>query len=391
MKYNFDEIINRKHTNCIKYDCCEPIFGTNDVFPMWVADMDFRVADFIMDALKNRLNHPIFGYFDHSEGFYNSIIEWMEKRHNWNIKKEWLCFSPGICTAISVIIHALTNPNDKIIIQTPVYHPFGNIINELNRKAVRNPLYIDNDLYKMDFADLECKLKDNAKMLILSNPHNPVGRCWTPEELTKLAELCLKYNCILLSDEIHSDIIIDGYKHTAVSTLSDKIANNTITCMSPSKTFNIAGLSTSEIIIPNKDIYDKVNNYLTNSLHLMGNVFGDTALEAAYKYGSDWVDELNLYLTRNANTCIEYIKSNLPMLKTYKHQATYLLWVNFKGLNLTHQQLNSLLINKAKLGLNDGLIFGQEGECFMRINYACPRKLLIQALDNLKTAINENC
>jgi len=381
MNYNFDEIIDRSNSNSLKYDKREAIFGTNDVLPMWVADMDFRTPDFVLDAIQKRLENPVLGYFYHSKAFYSSIINWMEKRHNWHLEEEWINFSPGIVTGLSVIVRAFTNKGDKIIVQTPVYHPFYYVIENQERKIVRNPLLKKEDQYYIDFDDLEMKLKEGAIMLILSNPHNPVGRCWTPEELQKLGEMCVKYNCLLVSDEIHSDLIMTGYRHTPVARISEKIAQNTITCMAPSKSFNLAGMSSSEIIISNPVIRKQLEKYLIDRLHLhLGNAFGDVALEAAYNYGAEWIDELCKYLTENVIFAKNFIATKLQGVKTFRHEGTYLLWVDFSDTGLSHKELNDLLILKAGLGFNDGAIFGKEGEKCMRINLACPRKIVEEAM-----------
>lgn len=385
MNYDFDEIIDRTNSSSLKYDKREVIFGTQEVLPMWVADMDFRTPDFVLNAIKNRLSNPVLGYFYHSTAFYSSIINWMEKRHNWVIEKEWINFSPGIVTGLSVIVQAFTNKGDKIIVQPPVYHPFYYVIENQERIIVRNPLLKKEDQYYFDFDDLELKLKEGVSMLILSNPHNPVGRCWTKEELQKLGEMCLKYNCLLVSDEIHSDLIMTGYQHIPVARISEKIAQNTITCMAPSKSFNLAGMSTSQIIISNPLIRKQLEKYLIDRLHLhLGNTFGDVALEAAYNNGAEWMDQLCQYLTGNVIFAKNFIANNLTGIKTFRHEGTYLLWVDFSNIALSHKELNDLLIFKAGLGFNDGAIFGKEGEKCMRINLACPRKIVEEAMSRMK-------
>lgn len=385
MNYDFDEIIDRTNSSSLKYDKREVIFGTQDVLPMWVADMDFRTPDFVLNAIKNRLSNPVLGYFYHSNAFYSSIINWMEKRHNWVIEKEWINFSPGIVTGLSVIVRAFTNKGDKIIVQPPVYHPFYYVIENQERIIVRNPLLKKEDQYYFDFDDLELKLKEGASMLILSNPHNPIGRCWTQEELQKLGEMCLKYNCLLVSDEIHSDLIMTGYQHIPVARISKKIAQNTITCMAPSKSFNLAGMSTSQIIISNPLIRKQLETYLIDRLHLhLGNTFGDVALEAAYNNGAEWIDQLCKYLTGNVIFAKNFIATNLTGIKTFRHEGTYLLWVDFSNIALSHKELYDLLICKAGLGFNDGAIFGKEGEKCMRINLACPRKIVEEAMSRMK-------
>lgn len=381
--YNFDEIIPRQGSGCLKYDKVNEFLGCEDVLPMWVADMDFKTPDFIIDAMKQRLEHPIMGYFYHTEGFYRAMVTWMQKRHQWNISAKWICFSPGIVAGLSFLVQTFTRKGDKILIQTPVYHPFYEVVEKNGREIIANPLRIVGDRFEMDFNDLEAKLQQRPRLMIISNPHNPVGRCWTVDELKQLAELCLKYNCLLVSDEIHSDLMMRGFKHTPVAKISEEIAQNTITCMAPSKTFNLAGLASSEIIIPNPDLRAKFKTFMNDTVHIFGNIFGDVALEAAYTHGAPWLDQLRDYLTDNVEYTKNFLAQNMPEVKTYQHEATYLLWVNFKELGLTHEQLWDKLLNVAHLGFNDGKIFGTAGDNFMRINLACPRSTVEEAMNRL--------
>ncbi len=388
MKYNFDEIVCRNGSGCLKYDKVGDFFGSDDVLPLWVADMDFRTPDFILEALRKRLEHPILGYFYHTDEFYRAMVTWMQKRHHWNISAKWICFSPGIVAGLSFLVQTFSEKSDKILIQTPVYHPFYEVIEKNGRTPLFNPLQLVGNRYEMDFNDLEDQLRQGPKMMIISNPHNPVARCWKPEELTTLAELCLKYNCLLISDEIHSDLMMNGFTHTPVAKLSEEIAQNTITCMAPSKTFNLAGLATSEIIIPNPELRTKFKNFMNDTVHIFGNIFGDVALEAAYSKGADWLDQLRDYLTNNVKFCQDFFAKEMPQVKTYQHEATYLLWVNFNGLGLQHDELTQKMIYDAKLAFNDGKMFGTAGENFMRINLACPRSTLAEAMNRLKKTFN---
>lgn len=388
MKYDFDKIIDRKGTGCLKYDKASEFLGGEDLLPMWIADMDLAVPDFIMEALQKRTMHPVFGYFYHTEEFYHSIVRWMQTRHQWNISSKWICFSPGIVAGLSFLVQNFTEKGDKVLIQTPVYPPFYEVVGKNGRQLLANPLKIEDNGFVVDFNDLEEKLKQNPKIMIISNPHNPLGRCWTPDELRQVAELCLKYHCILISDEIHSDLIMKGFHHTPVASLSDDIAQNTITCMSPSKTFNLAGLFTSEIIIPNPEYRARFKNFMNDTVHIYGNVFGDVALEAAYTHGAEWLDQLCAYLTDNVRYCKDFIAQNLPQVRTYRHEATYLMWLDFKGLGLIHEQLSHKLLNDAKVGFNDGKAFGEAGDNCMRINLACPRATVIEAMNRLKKTFN---
>ena len=387
MKYNFDEIVERRGTDCLKYDGMAQFYGSDDNLPMWVADMDFRTPDFILEALKKRLEHPVLGYFNHTERFRQAISSWVLRRHNWRIDNDWILFSPGVVPALAAIVLAFTEPNDKIIVQPPVYHPFFYVVENQRRKIIENPLKLDGENYLFDFEDLEMKLKEGAKLLILSNPHNPVGRCWKPEELRKLSEMCLAYNCIVVSDEIHSDLMINGNRHTVTASLSPEIACNTITCMAPSKTFNMAGLSTSEIIVSNEGYREKINHVLTDGIHIhCGNIFGDIGLIAAYENGDEWLAQLLDYLTENVNYAKRFIKEKLPVLKTFNHEATYLLWVDFSDCGLTHAELTKKLVGEAHLALNDGSIFGRGGAKHFRINLACPKSTVTEALTRLERA-----
>lgn len=387
--YNFDEIIDRKHSNCVKYDGYQDIYGADGLIPLWVADMDFKTPDFVFDAIKERLNHPVLGYFIHSDGFYRSIIQWMERRHQWQVEKDWIYFAPGIVPGLAFLVQAFTAPGDKVLLQTPVYHPFYYVVQNQNREIVRNPLHLVEDHFEMDYEDLETKLKAGVKMMILCNPHNPLGRCWTKEELRKVGELCLQYHCLLVSDEIHSDLMMPGYKHTPVANISKEIAENTITCMAPSKTFNIAGLATSEIIIPNENLRKQFEKVMYDGVHLfVGNIFGELALEACYTYGEEWLEQLLVYLKKNVDFVQQYIKENLPEIKTFRHEATYLPWLDFSGFRMSHEELFRKLADQARVALNDGQIFGEEGRCCFRINVACPKSTLEKAMEQIRTTFH---
>lgn len=387
--YNFDEIIDRKHSNCVKYDGYQDIYGADGLIPLWVADMDFKTPDFVFDAIKERINHPVLGYFIHSDGFYRSIIQWMERRHQWQVEKDWIYFAPGIVPGLAFLVQAFTAPGDKVLLQTPVYHPFYYVVQNQNREIVRNPLHLVEDHFEMDYEDLEAKLKAGVKMMILCNPHNPLGRCWTKEELRKVGELCLQYHCLLVSDEIHSDLMMPGYKHTPVANISKEIAENTITCMAPSKTFNIAGLATSEIIIPNENLRKQFEKVMYDGVHLfVGNIFGELALEACYTYGEEWLEQLLVYLKKNVDFVQQYIKENLPEIKTFRHEATYLPWLDFSGFRMSHEELFRKLADQARVALNDGQIFGEEGRCCFRINVACPKSTLEKAMEQIRTTFH---
>ncbi len=306
----------------------------------------------------------------------------MKRRHDWDIQKEWIGFSPGVVPSISASILAFSNPGDKVIVQSPVYHPFFFSILHQDREVLNNPLKVVDGRYEMDFEDLENKLKTGAKLMLISNPHNPVARAWEPEILERLGNLCIEYNCILVSDEIHSDLILPGYKHTPTAALSKEISMNTITMMAPSKTFNLAGLATAETIIENPKIKEKFDRVLADALHLnMGNVFGPIALEAAYsKEGEEWLEELMVYLENNLKAMNNYLEENHPRIRRYKHEATYLAWLDFSDYGLDHEALKNKLIFEAGLGFNDGNIFGDGGNNKMRVNIALAKSQLMDAL-----------
>lgn len=387
MKYNFDETIAREDTASVKYDLRKLMFGREDVIPMWVADMDFRTPDFIMEAINQRAQHGILGYSIRPESYYHAIESWLMRHHAWKVEPQWICFAPGIVPALNLAVLAFTKPGDRIIIQPPVYFPFFGAVKQNERVLVYNPLCKDNGRYQMDFTHLEKQCKKGAAMLILCNPHNPGGAAWTLKELERLATTCIKYNTLIVSDEIHADLVNIGFKHTVLASISPEIANNTITLTAPSKTFNIAALSTASVIISN-DTLRKQYNDLLETLHLgLGNVFGTVASTAAYSNGDEWLIQLLEYINGNLIYMQQYLEANLPEVKMMKPEATYMVWLNFSAMNLTDAQLNKFLITQAGLGLNQGIQFGKEGKGFMRMNIACPRTTLQKALDNLNEAM----
>ncbi|MDA3814652.1 MAG: PatB family C-S lyase [Candidatus Cloacimonetes bacterium] len=386
----FDRIIDRKNTKCYKWDYNKEIFGKEDLLSMWVADTDFQAPQEVLEILRKRVDHGIFGYTGLTDSFYTSIINWMKNRFDWNIKKDWIVTTPGIVPAINFAVQTYTKKYDKILVQTPVYYPFFTSIENNDRELIISELKLLKDHYAMDFEDLETKFADNIKMMILCSPHNPVSRVWKLGELQQLSELCLKYNVLLLSDEIHSDLILNGNKHIPIPTISKKIANNSLTMFAPSKTFNVAGLSLSFVIIPNKNIRVKFQKTLLNlGLH-GGNVFGIEALEASYRYGQKWLDELLIYIENNYTFVQQYLQNNIPKIKALPMEGTYLLWLDCRGMDLTQKELVKFFINKAGLALNDGTKFGKGGEGFMRMNLGCPRKLIMQALNQLEIAVNSS-
>ncbi|MBS4537239.1 PatB family C-S lyase [Clostridium sp. D2Q-11] len=388
MSYDFDRIIDRKNTASLKWDYTKSFFGEKDVLPLWVADMDFKAPPEVIEALNSRVEHGVYGYSGKPNNFYESIINWMNKKHNWQITKEWISVTPGVVPAINLAILALTEPNDKIIVQTPVYFPFFEAIKNNGRKLVNNPLIVEDNKYKMNFKELEEKIDEDTKMIILCSPHNPVGRVWSQKELSRLVDICIENDILIISDEIHSDIVYKGYRHIPIASLSQEAKERTITFMAPSKTFNVAGLSTAYSIIPNRELRSKFNERL-NTMHLgLSNIFGTIALESCYTYGANWLDQLKSYLESNIEYTINYIKTNLPEIKLIKPEGTYLLWLDFKDLELSEEEIDELLIKKAKVALNKGTMFGEGGEFHRRLNIGCPRRTLEEALYRIKKAIH---
>ncbi len=389
MKYNFDEVIDRSGTNTIKLERLETMFGRNDLIPLWVADMDFLSPPEITKALIERDEHGLFGYTLPSQGYYNSIINWLQNRHSYEVKQEELTFVPGVVKGFAFAMDAFTNEGDAVIIQPPVYHPFKLVTEALNRKVVNNPLVFEDGNYRMDFDDLENKIKDSgAKMLIFCSPHNPVGRVWTKEELSKLAEICYDNNVLVISDEIHSDLAVFGNKHLPFATVSEKAKQNSITLMAPSKTFNIAGIVSSFAVIHNKEIQDKYLAFLSPRELDKGTIPAYVATEAAYNEGGEWLDAAMDYIEGNIEFVNNYLKENIPQIYVVKPEAMFLLWLDCCGLGLKHSELEDLFVNKAKLALNSGIMFGKEGYGFMRLNVGVPRSVLEKALNNLSKAVN---
>lgn len=388
MSFNFNKIIDRTNNFSAKWSEMNKNFGSNDLLPMWVADMDFLTAPCIMEALKDRLEQGIFGYTTRPSSYNESIVNWLDNRFSWKIKKEWLMFSPAVITSISLLIQNLTQKNDKIMIQEPVYSPFHNIVELNERDLVISPLIkLDDGSYIMDYEDIEAKIKD-VKIFILCNPHNPVGRVWTREELTRLGQICLKHNVIVISDEIHSDIILKNHKHTPFASISKEFCKNTITCMAPTKTFNLAGLQSSFLVMSNPYYYEVMDRAFSTLDIKRNNAFSLVATEAAYNYGEDWLDELIKYIEDNVDFAIEYIKTNIPKLKVKKPEGTYLLWVDFNSLNVDEKDLKDALINKGRVALSSGSSFGIGGGGYYRINLACPRAMVLEALKRIEFAIN---
>ncbi|OZU88556.1 cystathionine beta-lyase [Virgibacillus indicus] len=385
----FETLHDRKNTRSVKWDLLEPVFQSSDVLPMWVADMDFKAPDAVNEALIKRAQHGIYGYTVIDEDVKGSIVNWVGKRHNWDIKPDWLSFSSGVVTSLHMAVQAFTEPNDKILIQTPVYTPFYNVIKEHDREVVKNPLALKDNYYTIDFADFEEKLKQGVKAFILCSPHNPVGRVWKKDELLEMARLCLKYDVFIFADEIHSDLVLPGNDHTPFASLSDEIAEKTITCMAPSKTFNLAGLDASYVITSNEELRSKLDaEFNKQGFHNMLNTMGNTALEAAYTYGAPWLDELLQVLQSHQQYVTKMFEEHAKELKVVQSEGTYLLWIDCSALEMNHKELKKFMIEEARVGLNTGVDYGDEGGTFMRMNIACPRVTLEEGVNRIITAVN---
>ncbi len=387
MKYNFDEIIDRNHTDSIKYDMRKNIFGTTDVIPFWVADMDFRTPDFIMKALRNRMKHEIIGYTAKPPQLTTTITEWLYNQHGWQVNKNWITINPGVVPTLAFCVLAYTRPGDQIIVQPPIYFPFFYVIENNGRKIINNPLKLRNGRYFIDFQDLRKKVSSRTKMIFLCNPHNPGGSVWRKDELLQLAEICAEYDLLIVSDEIHSDLILFGHKHIPIASLGKETAHRTITSLSTSKTFNMAGLSISYTVISNTRLRNELSNILGDFHLSYGNTAGLVTMEAAYRYGEDWLRQLLDYLEGNINWLENFLQHRLPEIKLIKPEGTYLVWLDFRKLGMDQNDLSKFLIHKAGLGFSDGPSFGIGGEGFQRMNLACPRSLIEKGMIQLEQAL----
>lgn len=385
--YNFDQVIDRRGTHAIKTDVLKDRYGHEDLIPLWVADMDFLSPPAIAEAIIERARHGVFGYTAPSEAYYQSIINWVDSQHDWKINKEWISFIPGIVKGIAFAIDCFTNSHQHIIIQPPVYHPFRIIPTLHRRTVVDNELILVAGQYKMDIIGLRNKINDSCRMLILCNPHNPGGRVWTRQELIDIADICYDKNILVISDEIHSDLAFGKHKHIPFASVSEKAAQNSITFMAPSKTFNIAGIVSSFSVIPNNELRKKFHDYLTRSELGEGHIFAYLAAQAAYEHGKEWLTEAKKYIWDNICFVDEYLKKNIPQIEVMIPEASFLVWLDCRKLGLKQNDLVSLFVDDARLALNNGTMFGAGGEGFMRMNVGTSRSVLEKALDNLKKAI----
>jgi len=387
MKYNFDEIIPRRHTNCFKYDFGAEIGKPADVIPMWVADMDFQTPPEVTAKIIAAARHAVYGYSLVSDAYRTAVGDWFERRFDYRPERDWLVTSPGVVFAVATAIRSQTEPGQAVLIQEPVYHPFTRLITANGRKMVNNGLIYKDGRYTMDLNDFEKQIVEHqVKLFILCNPHNPVGRVWTKEELTAMGEICLKRDCLVAADEIHCDFIRPGHRHQVFAALSPEFAANSIICTAPSKTFNLAGLQASNIFIANKEVREKFIREKNNAGYSELNTLALVACQAAYQHGGDWLDQLLAYLESNFDLLKKEIGS-MPGIKMAEPEGTYLAWLDFRGLGLSAEALDDLVTNKAKLWLDEGPKFGRGGDGFYRMNLACPRGTLERALTQLRAAL----
>ena len=388
MTYNFDEIIDRRNTGAIKLERRKALYGSDDVLPLWVADMDFRTPDFIFEAIRERCEHPILGYSMPPKEFYPSLINWIKDHHQWELKRSWIGFLPGIVPGLSFAVQSLTVPGDEVIVQPPVYYPFFHVVTNNNRVVINNPLKETNGRYEIDFDDLESKITSKTKMFILCNPHNPGGRVWKKETLKHLADICTKHNIIVVSDEIHADMVLGNHKHISFATVSESAAQISLTFMAPSKTFNMPGLISSSYIIPNEELRKQFVDFLEASELIGGNIFAYAATVAAYEKGEEWRKQMLDYVQGNIDYVVDFLKTNIPQIKPMIPEASFLVWLNCEELGMETDELFNFFAKKAGLGLNKGTTFGQGGEYHLRLNVACSRLILKKAMEQLSVAVN---
>lgn len=387
---DFNVRIDRKETDSIKYDFAKEFQKNEGLIPLWVADMDFKVSSFICDVIKEQAEHGIYGYSDSKEDYFQAVADWMAVHHDWKVEKEWLIKTPGVVVALALAIKAFTRVNDAVMICRPVYHPFTNVIKENERKVVNCPLdLLEDGRYHINFEEMEKKIQEEGvKLFLLCNPHNPSGRVWKKEELERIADLCLANNVIVISDEIHADLVFKG-KHHVFSTINRDMSQKCIICTAPSKTFNIAGLHVSNIFIENKELREQFLKELRSCGLGEVNGAGLAAAKAAYKYGEEWYCNMMDYIRGNIEFVTQFIAEKIPMLKVMEQEATYLLWIDFGALGIKGKELTKFIEEKAGLWLSSGDIFGPEGAGFQRMNVACPRSVLEEAMKKLEKAINE--
>lgn len=387
MTYDFDKVIDRCGTESMKWVYPRKVLKVEDALPMWVADMDFESPPAVIEALRRRVDHGVFGYPLVPPSFYEAAIEWLGRRHGWPVRKDWMALTPGIVPALNYCVRAFTGPGDPVIIQTPVYHPFYYAIENNGRRVVRNPLRFDGRRYTMDLEDLRTKIDAAGRMLILCSPHNPTGRVWTREELEALGRIAVERDLLVVADEIHHDLVYRGHRHHVFSALAPELAQQTVTCIAPSKTFNVAGLSTAAVIASNPDLLKKFEDEAERSGFDLGNALGIVAFEAAYAHGEDWLEALLAYLEGNVDLIETFVAERLPGVRFVRPEGTYLALLDCRGLEIEPARLNEYFLNRCRVYFTDGRIFGEEAAGFVRINFGCPRSVLREALERVERAL----
>jgi cystathionine beta-lyase len=387
MRHDFDRPLDRRHTHSLKWDHCQRSFGLDDVIPMWVADMDFEAPPAVAEALRSRAAHGAYGYASTPESFWRSALEWLRARHGWEVKRGWLSRAPGVVPSLTLCVNAFTAPGDSIVVQPPVYYPFFWAVESNGRTLLRNPLVAHGGRYEMDLAHLESIIEDRTRMLILCSPHNPVGRVWARDELEALGEICERHDLIVLADEIHMDLTLRGHRHVPFASLSEPLAARTITCVAPSKTFNVAGLAASLVVAGNPALLSRYNDQLRASGLGLGNLFGIIGLEAAYAHGAAWLDDLLEYLEGNLEMLERFLAERLPMLRLIRPEGTYLALIDCRALGLDQRALDDFFLRSARVYFDSGPMFGPEAEGFERINFGCPRATLLEALERIERAV----
>ena len=381
MVYDFDTPVDRRNTASIKWDFSERFTGLEDLLPLWVADMDFPGCQEVIEVLKSRAEHGVFGYTLEPETYYEAVIEWMKHRHDWEIRRSWMLSAPGVMPSLKLALSAYSRPGVRVIIHLPVYYPFKRSILENEREVAENPLVLEGEGYTMDFAQLERLIDERTRLLVLSSPHNPVARVWRREELERLVEICRRLGVIILSDEIHHDLITAGHRHIPTASLSDEAAAITITFTSATKTFNLAGLGCSLVIAADRDLRERFNSTMKRYWTGIANAFSILAAETAYRYGQSWLEQVLTYIQGNYDYLVAYLAEALPQVRVFPLEGTYLAWVDLHALGLSDEELKERILKKARVWLDDGPMFGAGGEGFQRINLACPRSTLEQALE----------
>lgn len=385
MTYDFDRIVPRRHTASLKWDAA----ADDKVLPLWVADMDFCTAQPVIEALERRVKHGIFGYVRVPDAYYEAVISWFERRHDWHFEKEWMIYTSGVVPALAAIIKALTEPGDGVLIQTPVYNCFFSAIRNNGCRVVANPLRYENSTYRIDFDDLERKAADpGVKLMLLCNPHNPAGRVWTRDELIRIGEICRRNNVRIVADEIHCELVFPGHRYLPFASICEEHLDNSITCISPSKAFNIAGLQIANIVVRDREIRERIDRAININEVCDVNPFGIEAAMAAYNLGEEWLDQLLVYLKGNYDALCEFFAKQLPRIPVTRLEGTYLVWTDCRALGMSSEELQQRLLDEQKLWLNAGTMYGAEGEGFLRWNIACPRARLMQALERFRNFVS---